>query len=295
MEIEFKINKIALAQQFGRAASTYEDAAVLQKEVGFRLIDRLLGLNLKPKTILDLGSGTGFFTQHLQQHFPRAKVFSLDIAEGMIRYSKNIISEGSDPSVQSIHHVCGDAEFLPFKTHCFDLVFSNLAFQWCQQLTLLYNEINRVLKPKGSLLFTTFGPDTLQELRSCIEKLGSNQHIHLFMDMHHIGDLLLHTGFSDPIVDMEMMTLLYDEFFSLKQDLKMIGANFAPTKKIFNRKINLSSVSKTYELFRNNSGQLPASFEVIYGYAIGNHQKSLQEKPRQISKQQKIPVKLKTI
>src|SRR5476651_1678543 len=114
--------------------------------------------------------------------------------------------------------VCGDAESLPFKSESVDFVFSNCTFQWFLDPLVALIEIQRILKPQGLLLFSTFGPDTLKELRESYQTIDTEKHVNHFLDMHDIGDLLLHTQFLDPVMDMENITITYENCWELLQD-----------------------------------------------------------------------------
>ena len=154
--------KLAIARNFSKAAPTYDEAAVLQQEIGQRLLERLELIKLFPTTILDLGSGTGFFSQALSQKYPKAIVLNADIAEGMINVAKHTRYSSAQ------FYVCADGDHLPIKSQSIDFVFSNCALHWFFAPQTVFNEIHRVLKPEGLLLFSTFGPDTLKELKACL-------------------------------------------------------------------------------------------------------------------------------
>lgn len=282
------IDKITVARNFSRAAASYDEAAVLNKEVGVRLLERLDFIKLAPKRILDLGSGTGIFSQKLLQKYPESEVFSLDIAEGMLVYAKDNLYKG-------VSLLCADSEKLPIANQSIELIFSNCSFHWCFDINTLFAECQRVLKPGGLLLFSTYGPDTLKELRESFWKLDSeNHHVNLFIDMHDVGDLLLHSGFLDPVMDMENYTLLYQTVSQLHSDLKSMGANLVLVNdkliRRFNRNIALKKLSEAYEIFRVDA-DLPATFEIIYGHAFQANEpnNNLYEHP-----EKQIPLKIIT-
>ncbi len=254
--------KLAITRHFNRAALTYNQGAIIHQAVGTRLLDRLDLIKLEPDLILDLGSGTGSFSQALTHKYPKAHIIKLDIAENMLQFSNQ------NHFAQHVS-VCGDGEFLPLKNHSVDFVFSNGVFHWFVDQQKVLAEIRRVLKPEGLLLFSTFGPDTLQELRESFLIIDQNMHVNNFMDMHNIGDMLVQTQFLDPVMDMETITLAYRNLSHLRQDLKDTGENYVfrenpmgiIPKKTLERLIN------AYEHYRMKDGLLPATFEVIYGHA----------------------------
>ncbi|MCK5092141.1 MAG: methyltransferase domain-containing protein, partial [Gammaproteobacteria bacterium] len=161
-----------------------------------------------------------------------------------------------------------DAEILPLKENSCDLIFSNLTLQWCNDLNNTFKEFSRVLKPGGLLLFTSFGPDTLIELRSSWAAVDDFQHVSGFIDMHHVGDALLNAGLADPVMDTENFTLTYSDVYKLMRDLKAVGARNA----VYGRnhsltgKQHLKAMIEEYEKYRCD-GVIPATYEVVYGHA----------------------------
>lgn len=265
------IQKMTVARRFSRAAKSYDHAAVLQHEIGRRLIERLETIEIDPKIIADIGCGTGKTTRSLKNHFPAAKILNLDIALGMLEYASTLSSPGNH-QMENQNFICADAEKLPLAESSVDFIFSNCTFQWCFDLKSLFEGLHRTLKPDGLLLFSTFGPDTLKELRACQQYFDTSDQLgHHFPDMHDLGDLLVHHGFREPVVDSEILTLHYKELQDLHQDLKDMGANYQPREVAggLSKKFSLLQLAEIYEKFRTMDDHLPATFEVIYGYALG--------------------------
>jgi len=251
-------DKQRVRKAFDRAAETYDAAAVLQKEVCKRLLEKLEFVNLSPARVLDAGTGTGEAILPLQQRFKNIEVVTLDISEKMLL-------KIADTGTQK---VCGDIEALPFTDQCFDLVFSNLMLQWCNDLSAAFAECKRVLKPGGLLLFTTFGPDTLKELRASWQQVDAAVHVNAFLDMHDIGDGLLHTGFAEPVMEAEHITVNYQDVDTLMHDLRAIGANVTSNghrQGLLTPNL-LAKLRASYERFRRGH-DLPATYEIIYGHA----------------------------
>jgi len=249
---------------FGRAAATYEAHAVLQAEVGARLLERLDGLDIKPDRVLDVGSGPGRGAAALCARFPDANVTAVDLALPMLRAAA---SHAGDPF--AFARVGADAQALPFADGSVDLVHSNLCLQWCDDPGLAIAEFARVLKAGGLLLFTTFGPATLHELRTAFAAADATPHVGRFVDMHDIGDALLTTGFRDPVLERDDFVLTYADALTLMRELRAIGATNADAKRqrTLTGKTHLKRVVDAYEAFRAD-GVLPASYEVVYAQAF---------------------------
>ena len=262
------IDKQAVRRSFDRAAAAYDAAAVLQHEVCRRNLERLDFIRHQPARILDAGSGTGNAWRGLAARYPGARIVALDLAPGMLRQARTAVPWHQRLLRRLPATVCGDLEQLPLARDSVNLVWSNLALQWVNALPQAFAEIRRVLAPGGLFMFATFGPDTLKELRAAQADIDGHTHVSRFTDMHDMGDMLVHAGFVDPVMDMETFTLTYDDVRSLMRDLKAIGARNAATDRpqALSGKNWLAAVTRQYEPMRR-AGKLPATYEVVYGHA----------------------------
>jgi malonyl-CoA O-methyltransferase len=260
--------KYHVRRGFDRAAATYDEAAVLQREICGRLLEHLDPIRLAPAGVLDLGCGTGHAFDALAKRFPAAALVGIDIASAMLARATDRspwwrrLLGARPPSL-----VCADAERLPLASSSMDLVFSNLALQWCDP-GRVFPEAARALSTNGLFLFSTFGPDTLKELRAAFAQADGAPHVNRFIDMHDLGDALVHAGFADPVMEMETVTLEYDTVLAVARDLKAIGAvNSLPARtRGLPGRARWRRMTEAYEHFRRD-GVLPATWEVIYGHA----------------------------
>ncbi len=248
---------------FGRAAKSYEAHAVLQDEVQKRLQERLDEAALEPRQVLDVGSGTARGTAALRKRYPKARTIAMDIALPMLRAAKK-----HGGWWRSFSRVCADAQHLPFAEASIDLLHSNLCLQWCGQLDAAFDEFRRVLRPKGMLLFSTFGPETLHELRQAYRTVDATPHVSRFLDIHQIGDAMLAAGFRDPVLERDVFTLTYPNTLDLMRELRAIGATNADPARArgLTGKRRIQHMAEAYEAFRDN-GVLPATYEVVYALA----------------------------
>ncbi|WP_295457307.1 malonyl-ACP O-methyltransferase BioC [uncultured Thiodictyon sp.] len=264
------IDKQRARRAFERAAPGYDAAALLQREIADRLLERLDYVRLEPQRILDLGAGTGYAVDALQRRYRKARVIALDFAHPMLLQARRRGRWWRRPLC-----LCAQAEQLPLADGAVDLIVSNATFQWCNDLGLAFTECLRVLRPGGLLMFTTFGPDTLKELRLAWSTVDGYSHVSPFPDMHDVGDALVRARFADPVMDMERLTVTYTQLAELMADLKGIGAHNATGQRprgLTGRR-RLAAVAAAYELERQADGRLPASYEVVYGHAWAPAQK----------------------
>ncbi len=261
------IDKRLARLAFEKAASTYDDAAILQKEVNRRLIERLDYINFKPATILDVGDGTGYASLASQKRYKQAEIYALDIAHAML--GRLHAHTGFITRLKNkIHSINAEAERLPLHDRSVDMIYSSLTVQWVNDLDNVLNEFRRVLKPGGMVLFSTFGPDTLKELRASWQDVDQFTHVSPFIDMHDIGDAMMRARFAEPVMDAEMFTLTYPDVYKLMRELKAIGAHNVTSGRPrgLTGKQRIRRFEQAYEKFRAND-VLPASYEVVYGHA----------------------------
>jgi malonyl-CoA O-methyltransferase len=261
-------DKRAARRAFDRAAGRYDDAAVLQQEVGRRLLEHLDPIAIQPRTIVELGCGTGAQLEKLRERYPAAKVIGLDVSAAMLARARRRSSwwrrfAGSAPSL-----LRADAEQLPLAPGSCDFAFSNLALHWCDP-GAFFAEAARALSTGGLLLFSTFGPDTLRELRSAFAGADRAPHVHSFIDMHDLGDALVHAGFGDPVMEMENITVEYADVTALARELRATGsANAWPGRRRgLMAPAHWRRVVEGYERFRRADGALPLTCEIVYGHA----------------------------
>lgn len=252
---------------FGRAATSYEAHAALQDEVQARLQERLDDLPFKPQRILDVGSGTARGTAALRKRYPKAQSIALDLALPMLRAARR--HRGWR---RPFARICADAESLPLAEASIDLLHSNLCLQWCGRLDSVFDEFRRVLRPDGLVLFSTFGPHTLVELRAAFAEVDAAPHVSRFLDIHQIGDALLAAGFRDPVLERDVFTLTYANVLDLMRELRAIGATNADAGRArgLTGKAHMQRVIEAYESFRRD-GRLPATYEVVYAQARAPH------------------------
>jgi malonyl-CoA O-methyltransferase len=257
---------------FSRAAGSYDAAAALQHEVEARLLESLDYVeDREPRTVLDLGCGPGRAAAAMRLRWPRARVLALDLALPMLHAAKPTSGKPFRWSLRKpVDSICADARALPLADNTVDLLFSNLCLQWVEDLPAVFAGFRRVLRPGGLLLLSSFGPDTLHELRAAFAQADAAPHVSPFASIAQVGDALMHAGFRNPVLDRDAMTTRYPDLPALMRELRAIGA----TNALRSRRSTLTGRSRfaraadAYEVERrSDDGLLPASWEIITAMA----------------------------
>lgn len=250
-------DKRQVAASFSRAAASYDSVAALQRAVGMALLEKLPS-NLAPARWLDMGSGTGHFSRVLAERFAQSSGVAVDIAEGMLRHARE---QGG-----ARHHVAGDAEHLPLRDGCVDLLFSSLAVQWCGQFASVLGEARRVLRPGGVLAFSSLCVGTLDELRASWQAVDGMVHVNRFRRFEDYQRLCGDSGLE--LIDLERRphVLHYPDVRSLTHELKALGAhNLNPGRPSgLTGRARIQGLLQAYEQYRQVQG-LPATYQVVYG------------------------------
>ena len=254
-----------LRHSFGRAAAGYAEVAVLQREVESRLLEQLEVLGEKrPLRVLDVGSGPGRASGAIKGRWPKSEVIALDLALPMLR------QVGRHTRFwRPVKRLCADASHLPLADGSVDLLFSSLCLQWVQDLPAALAEFRRVLRPGGLLLFSTFGPDTLVELREAYLEAGERQPpLSPFAAIQQVGDALMAAGFRNPVVQRELFTLTYPDVMTLLRELRAIGAGDARVQRPrgLGGRGRQRAMIAAYES-RREGGTLPSTWEVLTAMA----------------------------
>ena len=267
---------------FSRSAASYDAAAQLQHAVEARLLESLDYLDdpalqrEPPQRVLDLGCGTGRASIAMQKRWPKAQVVSLDLALPMLQQARATSKRApllsakrlSNPFARVPAQVCADARALPLAEASVDVLFSNLCVQWVEDLDALFAGVRRVLKPNGLLLVSTFGPETLWELRDAFAHADAAPHVSPFADIAGFGDALVRAGFRQPVLDREEETTHYPDLASLMRELRAIGATnaLASRRQTLTGRSRFATAANAYEAHRDARG-LPATWETITAMA----------------------------
>jgi len=266
MRSENLFDKERIAREFSRHAGTYDKFASLQNSLAKELVNSVRAFKISPKTILDIGTGTGEVAFLLQNVFRDAKITGCDIAPGMIERAKQ-----KNRSKNITFEVC-DAEIMPYKDKTFDLVVSNTTYQWVENLYRAFAEADRVLKPSGHFVFITFGPDSLNELKRAYRLTVDEkaEYLHEYMTVSEIGTILENAGFKVVSLSSRSVRSVYDNFREMQKTIKNIGALNASTKlpKGLRSKKRIRDFEKYYEDHYMLGDNIYATYEVIEAVCV---------------------------
>lgn len=248
-----------IAESFGSASESYDVSARLQRFSGKHLMPWLPKKNAL--TVLDLGSGTGFFTDVLASSYDQ--VIGLDFSKKMLDFAKSCRNK-------NIVWLEADAHKVPLQNETVDFIYSNLVLQWCQPLDIAIKEMLRVLKPGGTIVFTTLVDGTLHELKSSWEKVDDDQHVIDFKTEQQLGQYF-NTSHSIIVEHKcQNVTLDYQNVIHLARELKGLGANHLPRKK--NRglsgKDKWFAMTEHYKHFLKPNDIYPATYRLYSGLVV---------------------------
>ena len=251
----FELDKRRVQSSFGNASHSYDAMAQLQRNIGEQLLKN------PPKlqgTVLDVGCGTGFLTQKLQQQGGYQQLIALDISPQMLTVSQKKLVD------KSIVYLCADAEALPLANQSVDYLFSNVAIQWCRQLDKLFTGFREVLKDGGELYCSTFGTATLQELKQAWTSVDDYQHVNEFYSAEQLQQALHQAGFNHIHCETQRYLSEYPDIMALMKQLKGIGARNVSNgrNKQLTTKSQLQTLIKNYP--QSPKSTITATFEVIY-------------------------------
>ena len=249
---------------FARAAGSYDEVSRVYDEIGRRLLTHLDPIAIEPARVLDVGCGTGTGTTLLAARYRRSRVFAVDCARPMVEVAKT-----KAPRLFSRQrYLCGRAERLPLGDACVDLVHANLLLPWCHDLDALLREFDRVLAPGGLLLLSSLGPDTLIEMRRVWAQGGEPDAVSGLLDMHDLGDALVHAGLVGAVMETERLTVKYPSAERLIDDLVRSGAWAARARGAAPDRPpeSFARLRRRYVTMRTTA-PLDVSVEIVYAHA----------------------------
>lgn len=255
-----QLNKQAIANAFGRAAQDYDKSAEFQRQVGRQLLSLMPTLSsVTPMLkVIDLGCGTGYFSAMLHQ-----QGFDVTAAD----LSAEMLLQAQQRCRSDCQYLQTDAENIVVTDNSYDVAFSNLALQWCDDLSVPLRELQRVVKPDGVILFTTLVEGSLNELKQAWAQVDEKQHVNTFKSQDVITTEIIQSGLMIEVLECQPITVYYPTAMKLMKDLKGIGATHLQQQRqsgLLGRQTFIE-LEHAYDEFRLDNGLLPATYQVCFG------------------------------
>jgi malonyl-CoA O-methyltransferase len=255
---------------FSRASASYAGAAALQREIEAQLLESLEYLDDRvPGVVLDVGSGPAHAALAMRQRWPKSRLVAVDLSLAMLQQAPVRTGWRDRLGLQKpVDRVCADLRLLPFADNSVDVLFSNLCLQWVEDLPAAFAGFRRVLKPGGLLLVSTFGPQSLIELRESFGVADARPHVSPFASIAEFGDALMRAGFKNPVLDRDVAVHWHPDMTALMREQRAIGATnaLAERRRALTGRARFAAAAAHYEQFRTAQG-LPASWEWITAMA----------------------------
>lgn len=264
MSTVLSMKKSEVRRSFSLAAKNYDDFAGLQREVGLALLSKI-DLRGIETTVVDIGCGTGFLTQELMMKNHVYNMVAIDLAFSMLQLTKIKLAQRKYNQATNIHYLCADAERLPLLDNSVEKIISNLALQWCPDLSAVFDGFYKSLKGGGEVCLSTFGPATLQELKMSWSKVDDFTHVNKFYSADEVFSILQQAGFKHINIETKHYFSHYHSVFELMRELKGLGAHNVVKGK--NRKTtskgSMHKMTGFYEEYRID-GLIPATYEILF-------------------------------
>ncbi len=255
------INKQAVEASFSKAAEHYDQFAQLQRDIGVQL---LKGISAdKPSNVLDLGCGTGYFSEKLADIYPHSALTCFDLSSAMLEQVKQ-------KDLAQVTCLQGDIDKLPFPKNVFELIFSNLVVQWSEDLGSCLQQLKESLTTGGQLHIATLLDGSLNELTQAWKSVDGDPHTNSFLSLTFIKGLLASLGFQSLKITTETRTLEYQNVLEVMRALKGIGANHVhghQRPELQGRRL-IKQLEKGYLPFVNEHGLLNLTYQVCYIEAV---------------------------
>jgi malonyl-CoA O-methyltransferase len=277
------LDRDAVRRQFDRRAGAADPADFLLREVENRMLERLDLVRLAPDRILDVGCGLGDGVRRLRGRWAQADVVGVDFSERRVAraaaidrpslgawaqgLTRRLVGRPAPPGASGPlgRYLVADAHKLPVASSTVDLLWSNLALHWFDDVPAAIGEWYRLIRPGGLLMFSAFGVDTLAELRAA--GLG----LPVLPDMHDIGDALVAAGFAEPVMDTERLSVTWTDPARLLADLRALGGDARRSRPkglatLRRREAALAGLGAGLR-GADPSAPMAVGFELIYGHA----------------------------
>jgi len=265
LETQHTLRIADVRRRFDQAANGFDDADFVHSVTRDGLFERMAPTVVDARVVLDLGCATGSATHTLAKRFRGATILAVDLSLPMLKRCRAKRSWFSKTSA-----VQADASILPFADQSVDVVFANLLLPWVNEPAEVVLEVSRVLRKDGLFVFASLGPDSLLEIRNAWAGVDDRSHVNRFLDMHDVGDLMVRAGLRDPVLDVDRLTVSYNNADDVFRDLTAAGARNSlqdRNRSLVGRK-HFGAMRRRLENTGSDSG-IELDLELVYGHCWG--------------------------
>ena len=251
--------------RLGRAGA----APWLHGEVARRMAERLPVIRQQPDTVIDWGSALGASREILTGTYPKARLIAVERDAAWRDATARALAlpwwsprRWAAPAAEAVTESA-----LPANAG--QLVWANMMLHGEPDPQAVMSQWHRALAVDGFLMFSTLGPGTLESLQTLYRERGWRRPFAAFVDMHDLGDMLVHAGFADPVMDQEQITLSWPSPEALLSELRSLGGNVDPARHAGLRTPRwrnalLDALAQTADA----DGRIALTFELVYGHAF---------------------------
>lgn len=254
------IDSQTVRQLFGNVSRT-AGGDFLWREAAMRLSDRLAVMKVDTDVVLDVGCGMGEDLAMLKACCPQAMVVGLDVAYAPLKLATN--------QNKAVECLCGNAESPLFKSESFNLIWSNMMLHWAEDIGAVLANWYETLRQDGLLIFSCLGYHSLHNLHQAFHGIDAYDHVLTFPDFQQLGDALIQSGFSAPVLEHEWIDVTYKSISLLLQDLRALGGNPLKNRRqgLFGKNA-FAQLLQNLESLRGEDGQITLQFELIFAHAF---------------------------
>jgi malonyl-CoA O-methyltransferase len=252
-------------RRFDQAAEEFEEFDFVHAVTRDGLLARLEPMVMEAKTVVDLGCATGSACKPLAKRFRRAHIIALDLSASMLQQVR--LKQSWFKKYSLLH---ANAKAIPLADQSVDVVFANQLLPWIDDSATVFTEVARVLRENGLFLFAGLGPDSLSELRRAWRSADAGVHVNRFPDMHDLGDAAVRAGLTDPVLDVDRLSVTYQDAGALFRDLTGCGARncLANRSNALSGRARFDTMAAALEQHRKD-GPIGLDLELVYGHCWG--------------------------
>jgi malonyl-CoA O-methyltransferase len=255
-----------IRRRFDRAAIHFDEFDFVHAVTRDGLFARLQPMVIEAHTIVDLGCATGSACKALTKRFHGARVIGVDQSPKMLH-----LANRKKSWLAKYSFLEASADAIPLADQSVDIVFCNQLLPWVDDTGPIFAEVNRLLRKGGLFIFASLGPDSFSELRRAWQASDHGVHVNHFPDMHDLGDAAVRAGLSDPVLDVDRLSVTYENSAALFRDLTGSAARNCLTDRALSLtgKDRFAAMSQELQPL-GSKATIELELELVYGHCWGS-------------------------